>query len=341
MAKQCMGNITIDLGNIIDNIISGYGDLSGLRSRINEINARADATRAECEAAGGVVKAVSPLVRDPMLRARGFVCAMPPSFSPKVRRLSPAELADYEMAEPEDELGFFIPAEQTCPPGFVEEPIPPEKMSPTIRRFFERTGRVPIKQCVVPRGMRGIELGIIPAPPVLDPANFALGITSIPSVVEFGAKILAVKDLVAKEGISPLLTRGVAFGATLLGHIAMGGTSSFLLGAVIGQVPGLISLLADQVATAIAESIAAKEKKMPGIDNYNVGQLTAEELEELRKIREELTGAVKEGQELEFAKESLRGIVKETQEVEFKPESLRGINAERRGIEFSARSLYS
>lgn len=83
-----------------------------------------------------------------------------------------------------------------------------------------------------------------------EPTHFLLGYVSIPTIVNFGAKLADAGVLFPQ--VNAAYVRGGALVATLAVHVLTGG-KSFLLGTVLGELPGVMDDLANIAVTAIKQ----------------------------------------------------------------------------------------
>jgi hypothetical protein len=107
--------------------------------------------------------------------------------------------------------------------------------------------------------------------------EFGAGIITIPASASFLTKLAAMPGVIAADGVAPALSRSILFALTTVGNLLTGG-KSFLTGAMVGQIPSLLDILADWGASKIAAP------KMAGMGR--LGQTSEEE--ELRRLRQEL-----------------------------------------------------
>lgn len=121
-------------------------------------------------------------------------------------------------------------------------------------------------------GLGNIKL--VPSAGEFSAVEFGAGIITIPAVSSFLVKLAAMPKMIADAGIHPAISRGVFFGVTTIANLLTGG-KSFLTGAMVGQVPGLLDTLADWGVSKIGAPAMA-----------GIGQTSEEE--ELRKLRSEL-----------------------------------------------------
>jgi hypothetical protein len=142
------------------------------------------------------------------------------------------------------------------------------------------------------------QIKVIPSGKDFNGVEFTVGIVTIPAVVNL-ATSLAEKGIIFPKMSKPL-SRGLAAGLTLVGHIgasmAMKKPSSFLLGAFLGQVPTALDALGQlaveeiQKAQGPAKALEGRRRMgaIPIAAAPNVGQT---EEQQLMRLREELERA--------------------------------------------------
>ena len=125
----------------------------------------------------------------------------------------------------------------------------------------------------------------------LNIGEFVLGYATIPSVVNIATKMMQVGVLPFQADMA--VSRSIATGMTLIGTLLSGG-KSFLLGALLGQVPTTIDSLGDIAITAFM--------KAKGIVPAPLKGLGAAE-DEILKLREDLQKLTGLGTATEYAGE--------------------------------------
>lgn len=119
-------------------------------------------------------------------------------------------------------------------------------------------------------------LRVVPTGSDFKGGDFVLGYISIPAVVNFATKLSDADVLLPRVDMA--LSRSVLTVATLGAHVLTKG-KSFLLGALLGQVPTTLDALAEKAVAHL------KQRQMAG----RIGT-TQDEVSRLRRELEELQG---------------------------------------------------
>ena len=110
-----------------------------------------------------------------------------------------------------------------------------------------------------------------------NPQSFVIGFVTLPSVINFATKLMDKGVLLPK--VPAAISRTVATGLTLGGTLLSGG-KSFLLGALLGQLPTTLDTLAEEAVAMIQKG------QMKGL-----GATSEErELDMLRQSLEKMSG---------------------------------------------------
>lgn len=118
------------------------------------------------------------------------------------------------------------------------------------------------------------------------PEQFVIGFVTLPSLINLATKMMQVGVIFPKVDLA--LSRGIFTGVTLVGTLLSGG-KSFLLGALLGQVPSTIDAIADMAVAAIASSRGLPAIN-PNVDLHGLGATPEEELLKLRMDLQALQG---------------------------------------------------
>lgn len=125
------------------------------------------------------------------------------------------------------------------------------------------------------RGL-GIIKGLVPSASDFNGTTFVLGYSLVPPVISFVSRLADEGVILTK--IDKTLFQGVATGVTLIAQLLTG--KSFLLGALIGQIPLTLDSLAGMAVNAVKTAKGLK----------GLGATPDEELQKLRMDLERLSG---------------------------------------------------
>lgn len=162
---------------------------------------------------------------------------------------------------------------------------------------FMKNGEDAVDAEVHSVGVRGLGKIALMEPQV-NVGQFAIGFVTIPSVVNFATKLMQLDMFLPKADMA--VSRGIATGLTLIGTLLSGG-KSFLLGALLGQIPTTIDALGDVAITAIAKAKAV----VPAAPAVTKGLGAAED--EILKLREDLQKLTGLGTQTEYPEE-MKGV---------------------------------
>ena len=239
---------------------------------------RTATTRAQCVAAGGVVRKSPPWSKLP------FVCAKPPS--PGLG----------------GGVGAFVTKDAPCAPGYVKVKT---KHPFWGKGVFYMCVRPSVTPAIAPGPPPFVPPGLRYVPPgLLFPGGSGLGAVrllpaeiSVP-IILLGNGVGIMLSTVMPRGIAAFVkkleTKAVAGTVTKL---ALGGAGigiylltkkNFTLGLALGTVPGAVESIANMIAGAVEGAAAKSEAKK--VDGGSVGQLEPEQIRELEELAEELTG---------------------------------------------------
>lgn len=135
-------------------------------------------------------------------------------------------------------------------------------------------------------GIAGLgKIGLTDGP--VKPEQFVIGFVTLPSLINLATKMMQVGVILPKVDLA--LSRGILAGVTLVGTLLMPSGKSFMLGALLGQVPSTIDAIADMAVAAIASSRGLPAIN-PNVDLHGLGATPEEELMKLRMDLQALQG---------------------------------------------------
>lgn len=116
-----------------------------------------------------------------------------------------------------------------------------------------------------------------------DGTKFLIGYISLPTVINFGAKLADAGVLFPQ--VDAIYTRGGAVIVTLAAHLLTGG-KSFLLGSLLGQLPMVMDDLANVAVTAIKRRQIAPQLPQAAVKGIgDVDQQVLELRDQLNRVQ--------------------------------------------------------
>jgi len=176
---------------------------------------------------------------------------------------------------------------QQCPPTKVNFDDIVEAATKAVLKGLPSCKTPPVAGSV---NVLGVKLAESP----LKPVELVLGFATLPQVVNFATKLSQVGVLLPQVDLG--ISRGVALGGTLLATVLSGG-SSFLVGALVGQIPTTMDSLFDIFISPIVRARLAPQAPPPavpaqgGSSQAGIGATDEEQLRKLREDLERMSGA--------------------------------------------------
>ena len=144
------------------------------------------------------------------------------------------------------------------------------------------------------------------AEPQIKPTMFITGYVVVPAIVNFSTKLMQVGVMPMVPQVDLAVSRGVAAGLTLAATLLTGG-KSFMLGALLGQIPSTLDALADVAVAAVVKMKAGAGAPLPQAPATPGVSGLGSEADELRKLQADLQRLQGPGSEFIREQESMAG----------------------------------